>query len=507
MHLWLYHFLGGSEVDSLWYPPALSGRAANESVQLRTRIERTIVAEYKRAMSKTKEERKHLALNVRDAVVDHSILFRPVQRSIVVAAGGGGSEPPNSSDVLVSQGSEADGQLVQAFAMGTHPILGEGYASRDGPCAVRQLADHSDVLGLIADFVRDKPRRTLSPPPREVVILRARLVDVDRERLQWRHLADERQLLLEAAVLEAKRWARPAESARAEAHKVVSEQGEKSKELQRKLEEKCKQERRKWATTARENERWLTERWMSELEKRINCEAENVSKLEMMSGDRREDLQRLAAELDAAQQAAAEFERQYEEQLASVERLRCARNGSALERQAVLEAELKEAKRRRTLNQRRQSDANLAERRWRVAQEQLVSLREQFYADFMIDDEAQRQQAERADMLDKVVAGLEQSLKEQRELVLKYKSLAEPPTSKFFANRHYTSEVDITSLQLIANLGVSPNIVPCLFLIFAKFFQVQIPSRKVHVLVRIEPGGKRIYEEKNVPYTFPVSLT
>ena len=41
-----------------------------------------------------------------------------------------------------------------AFAMGTHARLGEGYASRDGPCAVRLVSKNEDVLRQIAAHVR-----------------------------------------------------------------------------------------------------------------------------------------------------------------------------------------------------------------------------------------------------------------------------------------------------------------------------------------------------------------
>ena len=41
-----------------------------------------------------------------------------------------------------------------AFAMGTHARLGQGYASRPGPCAVRLVSKNEDVLRQIAAHVR-----------------------------------------------------------------------------------------------------------------------------------------------------------------------------------------------------------------------------------------------------------------------------------------------------------------------------------------------------------------
>ena len=41
-----------------------------------------------------------------------------------------------------------------AFVMGTHARLGQGYASRPGPCAVRLVSKNEDVLRQIAAHVR-----------------------------------------------------------------------------------------------------------------------------------------------------------------------------------------------------------------------------------------------------------------------------------------------------------------------------------------------------------------
>ena len=80
------------------------------------------------------------------------------------------------------------------------------------------------------------------------------------------------------------------------------------------------------------------------------------------------------------------------------------------------------------------------------------------------------------------------------------RAVAEPPKKKFFEGGHYTSEVDLTALEMIT-LGVSANVVPMLFVIFGRFYGVKIPSRTKKVL---QPGtaadGKRIYEWKDVLY-------
>jgi hypothetical protein len=97
------------------------------------------------------------------------------------------------------------------------------------------------------------------------------------------------------------------------------------------------------------------------------------------------------------------------------------------------------------------------------------------------------------------VAELQASLKEQTELVAKYWAVAEPPTEKFFANGHYTEEVDLTALETIADLGIPPSRVPQLFVTFADFYGVTIPKtapRKVQT--GHDSEGKRTYEMRRL---------
>ena len=99
------------------------------------------------------------------------------------------------------------------------------------------------------------------------------------------------------------------------------------------------------------------------------------------------------------------------------------------------------------------------------------------------------------------MATLEAALKEQTELAAKYKAVAEPPKEHFHKDGCYTADLDLTSLEVIANLGVSATAVAQLYIIFARFYRIKLPTRKVKVLI---PGrgadGKRRYEEKSVPY-------
>ena len=73
----------------------------------------------------------------------------------------------------------------------------------------------------------------------------------------------------------------------------------------------------------------------------------------------------------------------------------------------------------------------------------------------------------------------------------KFQAIAEPPKSKFMQSGHYTADVDLTALNVIADVGVSPSVVPRLFVIFARFFGVKIPSRPVTVPGPTGEDGKR----------------
>ena len=89
--------------------------------------------------------------------------------------------------------------------------------------------------------------------------------------------------------------------------------------------------------------------------------------------------------------------------------------------------------------------------------------------------------AECLPQLEKQIAELQAELKQQSELTAKFQAIAEPPKEKFFKSGHYTSEVDLTALEVIANLGVSANVVPQLYLLFGRFYGIKVLSRKKKV--------------------------
>ena len=214
--------------------------------------------------------------------------------------------------------------------------------------------------------------------------------------------------------------------------------------------------------------------------------AENVRKLQAMSGDRSNELQRLKAARDEAAWAQARLEQQATEQQAALERLRAARNGSALERQRVLEEELREAKRRRTLNQRRISDANLADRRARAAEGRAAEA-QAWLGEFAIEDEDVRQRAAIADELEVQVSNLQTELQQQRETAAaqlaareaaltsqldalrqktqaelaaqkaeldRLRAIAEPSKERFKKGNHFSAAADLSIVQVLS-LGIA----------------------------------------------------
>jgi hypothetical protein len=231
-------------------------------------------------------------------------------------------------------------------------------------------------------------------------------------------------------------------------------------------------------------------------------EADCVHKLEAMSGDRRDDLVRLASARTEAEREAAAFERQFQEQQVLTTRLRSARNQSSLERMIELEEKLRIATKRRGANQLKVSDANLARHATSVAQQQLQQEREQlrsFWGEG-IDLAARSKQleAKNAKLLAQL-AFVQQELKEQQADTVKYKAVAEPGKGRFYESAHFSAIVDRACIESLS-LGVSRNKVPHLFLIFARLFGIKLPGRMEKV-----PGprvdGKRATVERFVLYT------
>ena len=72
-------------------------------------------------------------------------------------------------------------------------------------------------------------------------------------------------------------------------------------------------------------------------------------------------------------------------------------------------------------------------------------------------------------------------LEAQRAETAKYKATAEPPMQNFFRNGSYALEVDLAGLEAITSCQVCPGQLSKLFIIFARFFHIKLPTfeRKV----------------------------
>ena len=79
------------------------------------------------------------------------------------------------------------------------------------------------------------------------------------------------------------------------------------------------------------------------------------------------------------------------------------------------------------------------------------------------------------------VDNLREQLAAAQAEVAKLKAIVEPPPSYFKRAGAFTLEVDLCIAEALSKAHVSRNQVPLLFIIFARFFQVKIPTHKLKV--------------------------
>ena len=435
-----------------------------------------------------------------------------------------------------------------ALAMGTHHRL--GLQSR-----VHWLRGLDDVFRLIAAHAQLRTTEWFARPlPKEIPTLRLHLRLEHGGRQLAEQLLDGANVTIAAQQRQLERAQRQAESALRQAESAL-QATERTRaqfdEFRRGLLDDCaawkarvqqechnalKEQRLGHAQQTRG--RGLEASMMLGRERALREEAERSAARKAQDADKiargqsAEQMRQLKAAWREAEEQAAALEQQAAEQQAALERLRAARNGSALERQRALEEELRVAKQRRTKNQRRVQTSYLADRRARDAEGRAAEAQARL-GEFAIEDEDTLQRAARADALEKQaralvgvrgqargslrcaltcslagapcslagaqVAELQASLKEQTELAAKYRAVVEPPKEKFFANGHYTAAVDLTALETIADLGISPSRVPQLFVTFADFYGVTIPKTELRkVQTGYNSEGKRTYEMRRL---------
>eukprot|EP00966_Prymnesium_polylepis_P337089 7391883-Prymnesium_polylepis.1 len=233
---------------------------------------------------------------------------------------------------------------------------------------------------------------------------------------------------------------------------------------------------------------------------------ERVASLEGMIRELQRQVQRAQA---ALRKGGKEAEREKEQLTGEMERLREGRVWASVREE--------EAKRRRVEAQRDELKAEVARlteqvharsRKHSAEMDELYTLRGRVKAlqklNATYDVKTQRKFFEvdpileqKAD-LERQVASLRQQLKAQQEETARFKAVAQPPKSKFFRSGHYTSDVDLLALEMIASCGISPNVAPKLFVMFANFYGVTLPSRQKKVLTGTDAEGKRMYEVKDV---------
>ena len=505
-HTWLYHFLGGSQAKLL--PPPTS------TVEVETRWSRNLYKVAKRAETKYSREFDRLRRSggqqlqlLRCSLVDPSVL-RPVDRAVVAAPGS--APPPAGSDAEWAQ--QTAGLL--AFAMGTHPRLGYGYASREEPCGVRLVANNSDVLRIIAAFVRDLPPPTLAPPDPELLRLRGQNAELHTEVFKLREVLDEYRVRVDNLQQSEVRAWRHVDCAR----RREQESDERAEEMRREFVSAAaafraklsKEFRQELAKERCEHKREVRALQLQFEELAREYEADVVLRSQNASHDRSAELGEMKRLREEAEGLAGQLEQELDEQAASLERLRVARNGSALQRMGALEEENRRLKERRKAGQRTLQDAALDRRRAQQAVSKAKQLESAFSGAAVRAEAAQAaDDVERVPQLQEELRQLQaafdaaqaqaqdQHAAAQAELA-RLAGIAEPQKERFFEHGHFAARIDLAIIQAL-QLGVSRSKVPALFLVFARLYGIKLPGRLKKV-----PGpwvdGKRTTVEKHVLY-------
>ena len=448
LHTWLYHLLGGADAKLL-APPAVDDRMGVKAC--------TYVCDRSKAAAKVfKKERDRLRQTkargsaTADTELDQLrsartvpymswLLPRDAKFEKTSSSGGGGDPTVGSEAERVA----ATARLL-ALAMGTHIRLGAGYCSRSEPCGVIRLAGHNDLLGIIASFHRyGHAGKVLHPGAKEVCELRALNWRLEQERHAWRAAAGE----LESTVVELERELERKE--RCHTAKLAAERvewGGLLRAAEEKLEllfEKCKVgECRVWGdgmvdwwcdcewwltdcfrptqaeaktlkarlTVANKDSKEESQEWQLYVNRLKN---DHTNDIRDTIAELREYQQRAGEERDDEAERAVELEQRVTELSAALERVRSTSKAGLLEQLGQLQAKVRELGTRRTLNQRRVSDANLADRRTRVAEEKAAAataaLRE-----YGTTAESERAATERAESLEEELFEV-QTVEVQRE--------------------------------------------------------------------------------------------
>ena len=92
-----------------------------------------------------------------------------------------------------------------------------------------------------------------------------------------------------------------------------------------------------------------------------------------------------------------------------------------------------------------------------MAQEQQKAA-ERSLREYGVSTEAERAAEERATELENEIKVLRRELEIEQAAREKFEAVAKPPKKKFSEHGHYSIEVDLLGLEIIASLGVSPAV-------------------------------------------------
>jgi hypothetical protein len=219
-----------------------------------------------------------------------------------------------------------------------------------------------------------------------------------------------------------------------------------------------------------------------------------------MDTNRRDELVELARLRTEALQRVAEADEAFVCEQQATESLRTMRGGDWREQREKYEKEKRELGKRRTLNAKRMSEANLAEQRVKAATDARrrteARVTEAWQSDAIVsavDHDALRAELMRTQL----------QLEAQKEETAKYKAIAEPQKEYFFKSGHFSAASDLACIQCL-QLHVPRRKVPSLFLVFSRLFRITMPRRDKKV-----PGpwveGKRTSVVKTLVYVPGIS--
>ena len=174
------------------------------------------------------------------------------------------------------------------------------------------------------------------------------------------------------------------------------------------------------------------------------------------------------------------------------------------EQTATYLAKIAVLSKRREATMRKVSDINLSNRRAALATE-TAKQAQQALNDYCVRDLASDIDLARLEMVEAELVATRAELVKEKALRVKYEAVAHPPKEYVFKSGAYTTKVDLTALEAIADLNVARRAVPKLFKLFADFYNITLPSRTKKMQFA-DVNGDRRYELRDVLYIPSVAI-